>query len=455
VLKGNSRVIWKEGMFLEPQHFQQESRFIEHSATARFASMNPFFYGVTDVCFENGALANGAVTLASCAGIFPDGTVFSIPREDDPPASRSFIEHFTHEQQTCDVFLGLPLVAEGRPCVTVASDAAGASNVSSRYRSREMTVIDETDGTRSKLIEVGSRNLSLLFGDENSDDFTTIRIGRLMRNPNGQVELQDNFIPPLAQIGGSEGLLRELRGLLEILLAKSGSLSQGRREKTGGTAIFSASEAAAFRLLETINTYAPVINHFHYEPRVHPFELFKVLTQLTGALTTFSSEVSLKDLPRYDHDNPGGTFGCLIKMIRSVLESGMDAGCVVVPIDQINPATFVVRLPNDRLLTTAKFFLGVSAKASEKELIIGVAQRIKMSSRDRLDVLISSAMPGLSLIHTSNPPEGLSTKPGFLYFALDQQSQFWRGIQGAGSIAFYFPNNYPDLKLEMLALRGQ
>jgi predicted component of type VI protein secretion system len=40
-----------------------------------------------------------------------------------------------------------------------------------------------------------------------------------------------------------------------------------------------------------------------------------------------------------------------------------------------------------------------------------------------------------------------------LYFALDQQSQFWRGIQSAGSIAFYFPNNYPELKLEMLALR--
>ncbi|NLD98976.1 MAG: type VI secretion system baseplate subunit TssK, partial [Fibrobacter sp.] len=74
-------------------------------------------------------------------------------------------------------------------------------------------------------------------------------------------------------------------------------------------------------------------------------------------------------------------------------------------------------------------------------------------SRDRLDLLISSAMPGLQLLHNSRPPEGLSTKPGFVYFALDQQSQFWRGMQSSASIAFYFPNNYPELKLEMLALK--
>lgn len=438
-------------MFLEPQHFQLESRLIDNTAAARMSYLNPFFYGISEVSFDSAALANGTVTLTSCSGILPDGTVFSVPRDDDVPGSRSFSEHFTHEQQTCDVFLGLPIVAEGRPGVAMRSDL---SDNLSRYRGSEAILTDEVGGIQKKQIEVGSCNFSLLFGDETNDNFTTIRIARLRRNPSGQVGFQSEFIPPLAQISGSRFLLGEIRSLLEMLLAKSGALSQGRKEGSGGVATFSASDAAAFRLLETINTYTPVINYFHFDPRVQPFELFKLLTQFAGALTTFSAEVSLKDLTRYDHDDPWATFGGLIRMIRSVLESGMDGGCVTVPIDQVNPATFVVRLPNDSLLKTARFYLGVSAKAPEKELIIGVAQRIKMSSRDRLDVLISSAMPGLPLIHSVNPPEGLSTRPGFLYFALDQQSQFWRGIQGAGSIAFYFPNNFQDLKLEMLALKG-
>lgn len=438
-------------MFLQPQHFQQESRFVEHAAFSRSLFFSPYAYGVSEVHFDAAALTNGVVTLVSCFGILADGTLFSFPLDDDAPRSRSFIEHFALEQQACDVFLGLPLLVEGRPGVAFSDDPSGGQF---RYRSKEAAIFDETGGTQKKPIEVGVGNYTLLFGDENNDNYSTIRIARLRRNPNGQIEFDNHFIPPLLQIGGSIRLLTELRSLLEILLAKSGSLSQGRKEGVGGTALFSAMETATLRLLETINTYTPVVNHFHFDPRVHPFELFKLFTQFAGALTTFSAEVSLKDLPRYDHDNLAGTLGGLIKLIRSLVESGSDTGCVTVPLDQINSSTFVVRLPNDRLLTTARFYLGVSAKTPEKELIIGVAQRIKMSSRDRLEVLISSAMPGLPLIHIANHPEGLSTKPGFLYFALDQQSQFWKGIQSAGSIAFYFPNNYPDLKLELLALRA-
>ena len=98
--------------------------------------------------------------------------------------------------------------------------------------------------------------------------------------------------------------------------------------------------------------------------------------------------------------------------------------------------------------------MGVAARAQEKEIIVGVATRVKMCSRDRLDLLISSAMPGLQLLHTTNLPEGLSVKPGFSYFSLDQQGPFWESIKTSGSIAFYFPSNFQELKIELLALKG-
>ena len=444
------RVVWKEGMFLQPQHFQQADRFLQQILTTQWMYINPYFYGISDISFDNTALGNGAVALTSCNGILPDGTLFSLPIEDDPPPSRSFADHFTHDQQACDIYLALPLSAEGRSSVAAGSEGAATL---CRYRSQNVTFIDEVTGAQKKQIEVGVYNFSLLFGDEDLGNHTALRIGRLRRNPNGQVELDEEYIPPLSQISGSRRLLGQLRSLLELLLAKSTALSQGRKEDATGKAVFRAAEEMAFRLLEAVNTYTPLINHYHFEPRIHPFALFTLLTQFAGALTAFSAEVSLKDMARYDHDNLSGTFGTLIRLIRTVLEADIDAGCVTVPVEQVNPATYVCKLPNEKLLSSARFYLGVSAKVSEKELIVGVAQRIKMSSRDRLDLLISSAMPGLTLIHAAHPPEGLSTKPGFVYFALDQQSQFWRGMQSAGSIAFYFPNNYPDLKLEMLALR--
>lgn len=444
------RVIWKEGMFLQPQHFQLADSFSEKVAAARWAFQNPFFFGAADLTVDDSSLANGIFTLTSCSGIMPDGTVFSIPQEDDPPVSRSFAGHFSHEQQSCDVFLALPMTLEGRPSVGAYSEGAGGQ---CRYKLQSGTFVDEVSGTQKKQIEVAAYNFTILFGGESLDNFSAIRIANLKRNPNGQIELQEDYIPPLVQIGGSHYLMGQLRSLLELLLAKSAALSQGRKESAGGKASFSSGEGTAFRLLDAVNTYTPLLNHYHFEPRLHPFELFRLLTQFAGALTVFSTDVSLKDLTRYDHNNLGGTFCGLIKLIRSVLETDIDAGCMVIPMEQVNPATYVCKLPNEKLMAVARFYIGVSAKVPEKELIIGVAQRIKMSSRDRLDVLISSAMPGLPLIHVAHPPEGLSTKPGFLYFALDQQSQFWRGMQSAGSIAMYFPNNFPELKLEMLALR--
>ena len=436
-------------MFLQPQHFQLADSFFEKTMTAKWLFQNPFFFGIADSAVDNTALTNGVFTLTSCSGIFPDGTVFSIPQEDDPPPSRSFADHFSHEQQSCDVFLALPLTLEGRASVSASSEGTAGH---CRYKLQSGTFFDEVSGIQKKQIEAAAYNFTLLFGGESLDNYTTLRVSRLKRNPNGQIELQEDYVPPLVQIGGSQYLMGQLRSLLELLLAKSTALSQGRKEGAGGKATFSSTEETAFRLLGAVNTYTPLLNHYHFESRLHPFELFRLLTQFAGALTAFSAEVTLKDLTRYDHDNLGGTFGGLMKLIRAVLEADIDAGCMVIPMEQVNPATYVCKLPNEKLMAAARFYLGVSAKVSEKELIIGVAQRIKMSSRDRLDLLISSAMPGLPLIHVAHPPEGLSTKPGFLYFALDQQSQFWRGMQSAGSIAMYFPNNYQELKLEMLAL---
>lgn len=447
---GNSKVIWKEGMFLQPQHFQQAERYILNSFHAALMAHSPYLWGVTELDIDKDALVNGLVSLQRCSGVMPDGVTFSIPKEDMAPAARSIAEHFTPDQQSLDAYLALPLAIEGK-ANAVSSSMEGEAAV--RYRSRGIAVTDEVMGTQRKEIEVGAFNFRLLFGDESLDNNATFQIARLVRNPTGAVELQQYFVPPLLTVGASPFLLAVLRSLLEFLLAKINSLSQGRKQVEGGFAEFSGAEETQFRLLQTLNTFTPLLNHYHSFPTVHPYEVFCLLTQLAGALCTFSSEITLKNLPRYDHANLSATFGVLVKLIRTMLEADIEAGCVVVPIEQVNQSTFQCKVPDEKLLSVAKFFLGVSAKAGEKELVIGVLQRIKMCSRNRLDLLISSAMPGLPLKHALHPPQGLSTKPGFVYFSLDQQGDFWQQIKAAGNIAFYFPNNYPELKMEMLALK--
>ncbi len=446
----NSKVVWKEGMFLQPQHFQQAERYIFSCMNTRMGMHQPFFYGNIEIEIDRDALVNNLFTLTRCTGVLPDGSSFSIPREDTAPPSRSFADHFSHDQQFLDVFLALPLAVEGKPNV---SSAVTEAHQAFRYRSKMAGIADDVFGTQRKEIELGRYNFRLLFGDESLDNHSTLQIVRLRRAANGQISLEESYIPPLVRIEGSHFLLSQMRGLLEMLMAKCAILSQGRRQVEGGFAEFSSTGETAFRLFETIATYTPLLNYHLASPLAHPLEIYKLLTMFAGALSTFSSTISFRDFPKYDHHQLAVTFGNLFGIIRRVLEADISAGCVTVPLEKINQAAYEARVPDQRLFGSARFFLGVSARVPEKELIIGVLQRIKMCSRSRLDLLISSAMPGLPLVHSVHPPEGLSTKPGFLYFSLDQQGQFWDGMRTSGSIAFYFPNNYPDLKIELMALK--
>jgi len=446
----NGKVIWKEGMFLQPQHFQQAERFYQNTLNSTLNHHCPYLYGISELDIDKDAVANGLISITRCRGRLPDSTVFNIPFDDTAPIARSFSDQFAHDQQSLDVYLGLPLCMEGKSNVAPASADVLASV---RYKSRENTVVDEVAGSQKKQIETGSLNFTVLFGGEPLDNYSAIPLAKLVRTSSGSIELIAAYIAPLLQIGASAPLLNLLRSLLEMLLAKITALSQGRKQVDGGLAQFAGGEETSFRLLQTLNTFTPLINHYHAVPLVHPFDAFCLLTQLAGALCTFSAEVSIKNLPRYEHGNLNATFAQLVKVIRSVLEADIAAGCVPIPLEQINQATYLCKIPDEKLLLAAKFYLGVSAKAQEKELTIGVLQRIKVCSRNRLDLLISSAMPGLPLMHVMHPPEGLSTKPGFVYFKLDQQGDFWQAIKTSGSMGFYFPNNYADLKLEMLALK--
>ncbi|MCX7727055.1 MAG: type VI secretion system baseplate subunit TssK [Chitinispirillaceae bacterium] len=448
----NSKVIWKEGMFLQPQHFQQLERYFFNTINSRMGIYHPFFYGVLEVEIDRDALVNSLFTLTRCTGILPDGTIFSMPREDTAPTARSFADFFSHDQNSLDVFLALPLVLTNKP--NVSSAATGESYYNLRYKSKMANISDEVFGTQRKEIEIGLLNFQILFGGESLDDFSTLQIARLKRAPNGQITIEDNYIPPLLHIGGSRFLMSMLRSLLEMLVAKCNSLAQGRRQVEGGFAEFSSSEETAFRLLETLSTYTPLLNYHFNTPVIHPFELYTLLMMFAGSLSTFSTEVSLKDFPKYNHHNLSATYLTLIKIIRTVLEADISAACITIPVEQINQAVYMAKVPDEKLFKTAKFYFGVSAKVPEKELIVGVLQRIKMSSRDRLELLISSAMPGLPLKHCLTVPEELSTKPGYLYFSLDQNNPFWEGIKTSGTIAFYFPNNFPELKMELLALKS-
>src|SRR3979490_3236400 len=82
-MSANNKVIWSEGLFLQPQHFQQQDRYFEQYVETRCQSLNTHSWGFTEIELERDFLAIGKFGLRRAAGVFPDGTPFRMP-EDDP-----------------------------------------------------------------------------------------------------------------------------------------------------------------------------------------------------------------------------------------------------------------------------------------------------------------------------------------------------------------------------------
>jgi len=95
----------------------------------------------------------------------------------------------------------------------------------------------------------------------------------------------------------------------------------------------------------------------------------------------------------------------------------------------------------------------VQARIPEGQLIERVPRVIKIASRDVIDAVIGSGLPGVSLTHASPPPAPIPTRVGFHYFTLDKNGIFWDAVRDSRSIAVYVPKEFTDEKLEMYAVK--
>ena len=78
---------------------------------------------------------------------------------------------------------------------------------------------------------------------------------------------------------------------------------------------------------------------------------------------------------------------------------------------------------------------------------------IKIASRDVIDAVIGSGLPGVTLLHASPPPAPIPTRIGFHYFTLDKNGVFWDAVRDSQSVAVYVPKEFIDEKLELYAVK--
>src|SRR5204862_449764 len=108
-------------------------------------------------------------------------------------------------------------------------------------------------------IEIARPNLRIFFGGERQDGFETIRIAELVRRPNGQPMVRDNYVPPVLHIGAAPFITGGLQRVLAAVTARQRQLASERKQRQTGTVDFHATDARRFWLLHTLNGALPVL----------------------------------------------------------------------------------------------------------------------------------------------------------------------------------------------------
>jgi len=441
-----SRVVWSEGMYLAPHHFQRQSRYFEDSiefAASAFAFQR---YGLVRCALDADALRNGTIRVVHACGLYPDGLTFDMPECDALPPVRAIADRFPPTRESAQLLLAIPeRRADGSNC------ALTEENSGVRFRAVTQQVPDDNTGRDERPVMLGAKNFQLLLETEPRDGLTVLPIANIVRDGAGGFALDPDFIPPCVQITASERLMLLTGRLVEILEQKSAALT---RAATGAATVggYSPREISAFWLLHAVNSGLAALHHLWASKRGHPEELFMEMLRLGGALCTFAVDSHPRLLPVYDHERLTECFAALDDHIRRHLDILLPTNCLAIPLSQTANYFYDGEIGDTRCFGPSRWILGIQAGVGEVDLISKTPQLAKVCSTKFVGELVKRALPGLSLTHVPTPPSAVPTRVESQYFVISKAGPFWENIVQTRHIGVYVPGDLPDPRLELFVL---
>src|ERR1700674_2668276 len=158
-MKHFSNVVWFEGMYLGPQHFQVQNRAFENLVHFSASSLCFEPYGLIGQTLDGEALRNGSVALVHSRGIFPDGLAFDMPECDALPLAREIGDAFPPTRESLLVLFAVPAHRDDGPnCAMNPEDNFDHM----RYMVEAHILHDENTGIDEKEIQLGRKRIRFL-----------------------------------------------------------------------------------------------------------------------------------------------------------------------------------------------------------------------------------------------------------------------------------------------------
>ncbi len=439
------KVIWTEGMFLRPHHFQQAENYLEAYIRDWGKSQSPYYWGFLTLELDQELLNQGKVSLTSASGIFPDGTPFSFDATHAPTPLK-----LSDNQSDSRVVLALPTFRRGKEEVIFSEK----SDSLARFISVEVEVNDfNAMSVGSAAIQFGKMRLRLMLESDLTPEWTALGIVHVMnKTSDKKLHLNSLFIPALLNCHANPKITGFINDIQDLLEQRRQQISQ-RLLQLGR---YNDSEIMDFLLLSLLNRYSGQVAHIRHLSLLHPERLFSEWLQFATELATFSqNRVPEEHLPLYDHDNLTQCFNQLMFLLRQGLSIILEEHAIQLPLTEYSHGLNIATLPDAGMISMFSFILAVHADIANEMLASNFPAQMKIAPVGRIRELVQLQLPGIPLRAMPSVPRQIPWHSGYLYFELEKEGEMWKQMEKSSGFALHLAGEFPGLNIEFWAIRNQ
>jgi len=193
----SNKVLWGEGLFLRPQHFQQQDQYHEHRLNESVKAVHPYAWGVHQLQVDRDALASNTLRILELSLRFQDGELFDAPGLDETPDPVD-LSGLLQSQQTVTYYAALPAF---KPFGGNFGPPGQAMNAARFVQANHDTPDLYTQAAQAQLSYL-KKTVRLVSEFEPRDSYTHFPLLRLRRVATGGFELDPAFVPPSLSIRG-------------------------------------------------------------------------------------------------------------------------------------------------------------------------------------------------------------------------------------------------------------
>ena len=432
-MQPSSRVMWKNGTFLTPQHFQQADRYVDSQLRLLQRAEGPLSWGVLDVRIDPIALTQGRLKLDGCQAFFPppDGCTIDIPGTDVGPAERSLV--IPDGVAAVEVFLTVP-----------------TQNAADRSQEREVALADAYNNTSVRKIKVAQKSLGLSLSGEPQKNLSVLKIAEIERDERtGKPTLRQSFAPPCLVVSAAPALQQLVRDLIGRMASLARTLPEARRLRQKDEFVM---------FLHAVTQHVAPLSHLIQEaaPLTHPAYLFEALLRLGAALSAFFDEPV--PFPRYDHADPTPGFATLCKQIDTMLgftKQPEDQVTVLRPkIEGGDNRIWLGKLPPGKPAANTPVFLALRGDipaTTAAKLIDELVKQGKIAPSSRITDFVAGFATAVPFRYATDLSPRQQAQPG-IYYRLQTDDPLWDEICKGGEIAVYIPRSLRGDKLPTLEI---